>query len=66
MATTAAERKATEKLRNEEKGLFRRSFWLSQDSLNLLQSVKDQYSFKTNDQALDHILKSFPLITKNP
>lgn len=66
MSTTAAERKAKQRKLMLEKGLFRKDFWIDQECIDLVQSIKVQHTFQNNDQALDYILKSFSLITKKP
>ena len=57
MASTAAERKAAETKRKSEQGLKRKSFWLSQDEFKIIESFKISNDLKTNDEALQQILK---------
>ena len=58
MASTAAERKAAETQRKAEQGLKRKSFWLSQDEFKIIESFKQNNELKTNDEALQQILKA--------
>ena len=58
MASTAAERKAKETQRKAEMGLKRRSFWLSDEDIKIIVSFKKSNNLRTNDEALQQILKS--------
>ena len=58
MASTAAERKAKETQRKAEMGLKRRSFWLSDEDIKIIESFKKSNDLKTNDEALQQILKA--------
>ena len=58
MASTAAERKAAETQRKAEMGLKRKSFWLSEDEVKVIESFKQNNELKTNDEALQQILKA--------
>ena len=58
MANTAAERKAAETQRKAEIGLKRKSFWLSEDEVKVIESFKKSNNLKTNDEALQQILKT--------
>lgn len=58
MASTAAERKAKETQRKAEMGLRRKSFWLSEDEFKIIESFKQSNNLKTNDEALQQILKA--------
>ena len=58
MASTAAERKAAETQRKAEIGLKRKSFWLSEDEFKIIESFKQNNELKTNDEALQQILKA--------
>ena len=58
MASTAAERKAKETQRKVEMGLKRRSFWLSDEDIKTIVSFKKSNNLRTNDEALQQILKS--------
>ncbi len=58
MASTAAERKAAETQRKAEMGLKRKSFWLSEDEFKVIESFKKSNNLKTNDEALQQILKA--------
>ena len=58
MASTAAERKAAETQRKAEMGLKRKSFWLSEDEFKIIESFKQNNELKTNDEALQQILKA--------
>lgn len=57
MASTAAERKAAETRRKAEQGLKRKSFWLSNEEVKIIESFKKKNNLKTNDEALREILK---------
>ncbi len=58
MASTAAERKAAETQRKAEMGLKRRSFWLSDEDIKIIDSFKQSNKLKTNDEALQQIIKN--------
>ena len=58
MASTAAERKTAETQRKAEMGLRRKSFWLSEDEFKIIESFKQSNNLKTNDEALQQILKA--------
>ena len=58
MAQTAAERKAAETQRKAEQGFKRKSFWLSDDDFKIIENFKKDNGFKTNDEALQQILKT--------
>ena len=58
MASTAAERKAKETQRKAEMGLKRRSFWLSDEDIKIIESFKKSNNLRTNDEALQQILKN--------
>ena len=58
MVSTAAERKAAETQRKAEMGLKRKSFWLSEDEFQIIESFKQNNELKTNDEALQQILKA--------
>ena len=58
MASTAAERKAAETQRKAEIGLKRKSFWLSEDEFKIIENFKKSNNLKTNDEALQQILKA--------
>ena len=58
MASTAAERKAAETQRKAKMGLKRKSFWLSDDEFKIIESFKKSNNLKTNDEALQQILKT--------
>lgn len=58
MASTAAERKAKETQRKAEMGLKRRSFWLSDEDIKIIESFKKINNLRTNDEALQQILKN--------
>ncbi|MCO8088250.1 hypothetical protein [Acinetobacter indicus] len=62
MASTAAERKAAETQRKAEQGLKRKSFWLSESEFKIIENFKKKNNLKTNDEALQQILKTFNLI----
>lgn len=59
MALTAAQRKAIEVKRKTENGLKRRSFWLDDEALQALEKYKIEANFKSNDEALAHIIKQY-------
>lgn len=58
MASTAAERKAAETQRKAEMGLKRKSFWLSDEDIKIIESFKKSNNLRTNDEALQQILKA--------
>ena len=58
MASTAAERKAAETKRKAEMGLKRRSFWLSDADIKVIKNFKINNKLKTDDEALQQILKT--------
>lgn len=58
MASTSAERKAKETHRKAEMGLKRRSFWLSDEDIKIIESFKKSNDLKSNDEALQQILKA--------
>ena len=58
MAQTAAERKAAETQRKAVQGFKRKSFWLSDDDFKIIENFKKDNGFKTNDEALQQILKT--------
>ena len=49
MASTAAERKAKETQRKAEMGLKRRSFWLSDEDIKIIESFKKNNNLKFID-----------------
>ena len=58
MASTAAERKAAETKRKAEQGFRRKSFWLSEYEFKVIENFKQSNNLKTNDEALQQILKA--------
>lgn len=58
MARTATERKAAETKRKAEQGLKRKSFWLSESEFEIIENFKKNNNLKTNDEALQQILKN--------
>ena len=57
MASTAAERKRKEREEKKEQGMVQKSFWLSEDEVKVIESFKQNNELKTNDEALQQILK---------
>lgn len=57
MASTAAERKAEETKRKAEQGLKRRSFWLDQASIKIIEDYKVKHNC-TNDEAINQLLST--------
>lgn len=57
MAQTAAQRKAQEVQRKAEIGLKRRSFWMSDESMNIIETYKLNHNLKTNDEAIAALIK---------
>ena len=55
---SAAERKAAETKRKAQQGLKRKSFWLSEDEFKFIEKFKKDNGLKTNDEALQQILKA--------
>lgn len=58
MAKTAAERKAKQRQEMLEKGFFRKDFWLSKESLDLIEKYKIENNLKSNDVAINQLLKT--------
>ena len=58
MASTAAERKRKEREEKKEQGMVQKSFWLSEDEVKVIESFKQNNELKTNDEALQQILKA--------
>ena len=68
MAMSIPERSLTEavrvnrvlqnQIRKAEQGLKRKSFWLSEDEFKIIESFKKDNNLKTNDEALQQILKN--------
>ena len=58
MASTAAERKRKEREEKKEQGMVQKSFWLSEDEFKIIESFKQNNELKTNDEALQQILKA--------
>ena len=56
--STNNERKAAETKRKAEMGLKRRSFWLSDEDIKIIVSFKKSNNLRTNDEALQQILKA--------
>jgi len=58
MAQTAAERKAKQRQEMLEKGFVRKDLWLSKESLDLIEKYKTENNLKSNDDALNQLLKA--------
>lgn len=58
MAQTAAERKAKQRQEMLEKGFVRKDLWLSKESLETIERYKIEHNLKSNDEALNQILKA--------
>ena len=58
MASTAAERKRKEREEKKEQGMVQKSFWLSEDEVKVIEGFKQNNELKTNDEALQQILKA--------
>ncbi|MCU4483648.1 hypothetical protein [Acinetobacter ursingii] len=58
MAQTAAERKAKQRQEMLEKGFVRKDLWLSKESLDLIEKYKIENNLKSNDDALNQLLKA--------
>ncbi|EJB8481944.1 hypothetical protein [Acinetobacter baumannii] len=58
MAQTAAERKAKQRQEMLEKGFVRKDLWLSKESLYLIEKYKIENNLKSNDDALNQLLKA--------
>lgn len=56
MASTAAERKAEETKRKAEQGLKRRSFWLTDETMKMIEKYKSDNGLKTNDEAVNDLI----------
>ncbi len=59
MAQTAAERKAKQRQEMLEKGFVRKDIWLSKESLETIEKYKIEHDLKSNDEALNQLLKAF-------
>lgn len=59
MAQTAAERKAKQRQEMLEKGFMRKDIWLSKESLETIEKYKIEHDLKSNDEALNQLLKAF-------
>ncbi len=57
MTQTAAERKAKEGKRKAEKGLKRRSFWLSNESIEIIEQHRTKNHLKSNDEAINMLIQ---------
>lgn len=57
MASTAAERKAKQRQEMLDKGFSRKDLWLSKESLELIEKYKSQHDLKSNDEAINQIIK---------
>lgn len=57
MLKTSAQRKALETKRKAEKGLKRRSFWLDEKSINIIEEYKIKNNLKTNDEAIAKLIQ---------
>ena len=58
MAQTTAERKAKQRQEMLEKGFVRKDLWLSKESLDLIEKYKIENNLKSNDDALNQLLKT--------
>ena len=58
MAQTAAERKAKQRQDMLEKGFVRKDLWLSKKSLDLIEKYKIEHDLKSNDDAVNELLKA--------
>ncbi|RZG86740.1 hypothetical protein EXE10_05885 [Acinetobacter sp. WCHAc060033] len=58
MAQTAAERKAKQRQEMLEKGFVRKDLWLSKESLETIEKYKIEHDLKSNDEALNQLLKA--------
>ncbi|ENU35043.1 hypothetical protein [Acinetobacter parvus] len=58
MAQTAAERKAKQRQEMLDKGFVRKDLWLSKESLDLIEKYKTENNLKSNDDALNQLLKA--------
>lgn len=58
MAKTAAERKAKQRQEMLEKGFVRKDIWLSKESLDLIEKYKIENNLKSNDVAINQLLKT--------
>lgn len=56
MASTAAERKAKEKMIKKSKGFTYHSFWLDQESVKKLHSIRDE-SGLTLSEIVNNLIK---------
>lgn len=58
MALTAAQRKAKQREEMLAKGFERKDFWLTKDSLELIENYKKEHNLKSRDEALNELLKA--------
>lgn len=58
MAQTTAERKAKQRQEMLEKGFVRKDLWLSKESLDLIEKYKIENNLKSNDEAINQLLKA--------
>lgn len=58
MSNANAKRKSIETQRKALEGIYRRSFWLNDQNIAVIQKFKEKHKLKTNDEAIQLILKS--------
>lgn len=58
MAQTAAERKAKQRQEMTDKGYIRKDLWLSKESIDAIEKYKTAHNLKSNDEAINLILKA--------
>lgn len=57
MASSAAERKAKQRQEMLEKGFERKDFWLTKESLEIIEGFKKEHDLKSRDEALNQLLQ---------
>ena len=57
MATSRAQRKASETKRKAKAEICLRSYWLTDEGIKLIKNYKINHQLKTDDEAVQQILK---------
>lgn len=57
MASSAAERKAKQRQEMLEKGFERKDFWITKESLEIIDRFKKEHALKSRDEALNQLLQ---------
>jgi alpha-amylase/alpha-mannosidase (GH57 family) len=56
MASTAAERKAKERLQKKSQGMVLKQIWLLPETIKIIEKFKDQYDC-TDEDAINELIK---------